>query len=221
MYVASARFQITLLFRNRQDSSFTSRICVAGHGRGRQSRSEKKARKAMQKLGMKPIPGVVKVTIRKSKNVRLPYMCLICVASDQFRGPLRGHRRYRRTSVLFMQIMFVVAKPDVFKSPDSDTYIIFGEAKVEDFGAQAQAQAAQSFAAQAAGAAAPKATASTVDDISGGGADDDDDVDAAGISEHDIELVMKQADATRGKAIRSLRKQDSDIVSAIMELTMS
>lgn len=46
---------------------------VAGHGeasgRSRQSRSEKKSRKAMLKLGMKPIPGVSRVTIKKSKNV--------------------------------------------------------------------------------------------------------------------------------------------------------
>jgi hypothetical protein len=36
---------------------------------GKQSRSEKKSRKAMQKLGMKPVPGVSRVTIKKSKNV--------------------------------------------------------------------------------------------------------------------------------------------------------
>lgn len=38
-------------------------------GRGKQSRSEKKSRKAMQKLGMKPVSGVTRVTIKKSKNV--------------------------------------------------------------------------------------------------------------------------------------------------------
>ena len=27
-------------------------------------------------------------------------------------------------------ILFVIAKPEVFKSPASDTYIVFGEAKV-------------------------------------------------------------------------------------------
>ncbi len=43
-----------------------------------------------------------------------------------------------------MQILFVIQKPDVFKSPASDTYIIFGEAKIEDLSAQAaQAQADQ------------------------------------------------------------------------------
>ncbi len=40
-----------------------------------------------------------------------------------------------------MQILFVIQKPDVFKSPASDTYIIFGEAKIEDLSAQASQQA--------------------------------------------------------------------------------
>jgi nascent polypeptide-associated complex subunit alpha len=37
-----------------------------------------------------------------------------------------------------MQILFVIQKPDVFKAPGTDTYIIFGEAKIEDLSAQAQ-----------------------------------------------------------------------------------
>ena len=36
---------------------------------GKQSRGEKKARKAMAKLGLKAVPNVNRVTIRKSKNV--------------------------------------------------------------------------------------------------------------------------------------------------------
>lgn len=39
----------------------------------------------------------------------------------------------------------MISKPDVFKSPASDTYIIFGEAKIEDLSAQAQSQAAEQF----------------------------------------------------------------------------
>lgn len=35
----------------------------------------------------------------------------------------------------------MIQKPDVFKSPASDTYIIFGEAKIEDLSAQASQQA--------------------------------------------------------------------------------
>ncbi len=51
----------------------TSRFAGEGggdDGKSKQSRSEKKARKAMQKLGMKPVSGVSRVTIKKSKNVR-------------------------------------------------------------------------------------------------------------------------------------------------------
>merc|ERR1711924_328802 len=38
-------------------------------GRSEQSRSEKKSRKATQKLDMKPVPGIVRVTVKKSKNI--------------------------------------------------------------------------------------------------------------------------------------------------------
>lgn len=37
--------------------------------RSRQSRNEKKARKAVLRLGMKPMPEIVKVVIRKAKQV--------------------------------------------------------------------------------------------------------------------------------------------------------
>ncbi|KAG8794431.1 hypothetical protein FRC12_024583 [Ceratobasidium sp. 428] len=37
-------------------------------------------------------------------------------------------------------VFTVVAQPDVFKSPNSDCYIVFGEAKVEDMQALQQAQ---------------------------------------------------------------------------------
>merc|ERR1712086_219645 len=82
---------------------------------GKQNRMEKKSRKAVQKLGMKPVPGIVRVTVKKSKN-----------------------------------ILFVISTPDVHKSPASDTYIVFGEAKIEDLSAQAQASAANQFTGGAA-----------------------------------------------------------------------
>merc|ERR1711918_875 len=40
-----------------------------GSGKGKQSRSEKKSRKAMAKLGMKPVAGIIRVTVKKSKNI--------------------------------------------------------------------------------------------------------------------------------------------------------
>jgi nascent polypeptide-associated complex subunit alpha len=41
---------------------------AAGKG---QSRSEKKSRKAVQRLGMKPFPGIVSVKVKKGKGVCL------------------------------------------------------------------------------------------------------------------------------------------------------
>ena len=110
----------------------------------------------------------------------------------------------------------MVSKPDVFKSPTSETYVIFGEAKIEDLSSQLQAQAAQQFRMQdlskvmakqdaAAAAAAP--------------ADEEEEVDESGIEPRDIDLVMTQASVTRAKAVKALKAHDGDIVSAIMELT--
>lgn len=41
-------------------------------------------------------------------------------------------------------------------------------------------------------------------------------VDATGIEEKDIELVMSQANVSRNKAIKALKKADNDLVNAIM-----
>uniref|UniRef100_A0A0D3ECM5 NAC-A/B domain-containing protein n=1 Tax=Brassica oleracea var. oleracea TaxID=109376 RepID=A0A0D3ECM5_BRAOL len=95
----------------------------------KQSRSEKKSHKAMLKLGMKHVLG----------------------------------------------ILFVISKPDVFKRPESDTYVIFGEAKIEDLSSQLQTQEETLIGAAAAAA------------------QDDEEVDEEGVEPKDIELVMTQA----------------------------
>ncbi|CAN0862820.1 Nascent polypeptide-associated complex subunit alpha-like protein [Linum grandiflorum] len=146
-------------------------------GRSKQSRSEKKSRKAMLKLGMKPMTGVSRVTVKKSKN-----------------------------------ILFVISKPDVFKSPTSDTYIIFGEAKIEDISSQLQSQAAEQFKA-------PDLSHVMSNPETSGMAQDDEEVDETGVEPKDIELVMTQAGVSRPKAVKALKAADGDIVSAIMELT--
>jgi len=97
------------------------------------------------------------------------------------------------------QILFVISKPDVFKSPTSDTYVIFGEAKIEDLSSQLQTQAAEQFKAAV--------------------AQDDEEVDETGVEPKDIELVMTQAGVSRSKAVKALKVADGDIVTAIMDLT--
>ena len=153
---------------------------------GKQNRSEKKARKAIQKLGMKPVEGIHRVTVKKSKN-----------------------------------ILFVIKKPEVFKSVASNTYVIFGEAKIEDLSAQQQAAAAQQFQQT------PEFTQATTQDGSTTENNNDDDdaeedgeVDETGVEGKDIDLVMAQASVSRAKAVKALKNNDNDIVNAIMELTM-
>lgn len=44
----------------------------------------------------------------------------------------------------------------------------------------------------------------------------EEEVDETGTEEKDIELVMSQANVSRGKAIRALKNNENDIVNAIM-----
>jgi len=151
--------------------------------RAKQSRSEKKSRKAVQKLGMKPVAGVMRVTVKKSKN-----------------------------------ILFVISKPDVFKSPASDTYITFGEAKIEDLSAQAQTAAAEQFKSPEVvdtPGLTTKAEKPSIEEV-----DDGAEVDESGVESKDVDLVMSQAGVSRAKAVKALKTNDGDIVNAIMELTM-
>lgn len=139
---------------------------------------------------MKAIPGVERVTLKKSKN-----------------------------------IMFVINKPDVFKSPTTDTYVIFGEAKIEDLAArqaeemrqQARQQGADPRRAQPTPSAVPPPSAGA---SAGAASASDESVDETGVSASDIELVISQAGCTRAQAVAALRNNDNDIVNAIMELTM-
>merc|ERR1712098_174860 len=154
--------------------------------KAKQSRSEKKARKAMSRLGLKPVPGVIRVTIRKAKN-----------------------------------ILFVISRPDVFKSPNSDTYIVFGEAKIEDLSQQAQMAAADKFTKPMGGVGDTAVTMpDTVQEESEPEDGDDDELDTTGLEDKDIELVVQQANVSRRRAVKALKENSNDIVNAIMALTM-
>jgi nascent polypeptide-associated complex subunit alpha len=143
--------------------------------KGKQNRSEKKSRKAIAKLGMTPVPGILRVTVKKSKAV-----------------------------------CFVISNPDVYKSPASDSYVVFGEAKIEDLGAQAQQSAAQQFAA--ASPDAPAVEAPKVEEL-------EEDADETGLEAKDIELVMSQVGCSRGKAVAALKANNGDIVEAVMAMS--
>lgn len=113
-------------------------------------------------------------------------------------------------------ILFVISKPDVFKSPASDTYIIFGEAKIEDLTSQATADAASQFQNPEPAAAASngdKVTTAPTED-----AGDDENVDETGLDKDEIQTIMSQANCSRARAVKALKKH-SNIVDAILELS--
>ncbi|KAJ0263893.1 Nascent polypeptide-associated complex subunit alpha-like protein 1 [Hirschfeldia incana] len=114
-------------------------------------------------------------------------------------------------------IMFVISKPDVFKSPASDTYVIFGEAKIEDLSSQLQSQAAEQFKAPDISNVVSQGESSS--SAAAVVQDDDEEIDEEGVDSKDIELVMTQAGVPRPRAVKALKAADGDIVSAIMELT--
>uniref|UniRef100_A0A7S1TCE8 NAC-A/B domain-containing protein n=1 Tax=Compsopogon caeruleus TaxID=31354 RepID=A0A7S1TCE8_9RHOD len=152
----------------------------AGDGEVKHSRAEKKSRKALQKLGLKLVTGVSRVTVKKSKN-----------------------------------ILFVIAKPEVYKSP-TDTYVIFGEAKIEDLSAMASANAVDRLSVP--DFAMPKREPAETAEAAVEEDEDEGEVDETGLDENDIALVMQQAVVSRAKAVRALKASDGDIVNAIMEL---
>ncbi|KAF2741200.1 NAC-domain-containing protein [Polyplosphaeria fusca] len=154
------------------------------------SRNEKKARKAIAKLGLKHVEGITRVTLRRPKN-----------------------------------ILFVINQPDVYKSPSSNTWIIFGEAKIEDLNSQAQASAAQQLASAEAAAQDHSGhdhdhDHKAVEEKKDEDEDDGEEVDDSGLEAKDIELVMQQASVSRKKAVKALKENDNDIVNSIMALSI-
>ncbi|XP_047178994.1 nascent polypeptide-associated complex subunit alpha-like protein 2 [Vigna umbellata] len=114
-------------------------------------------------------------------------------------------------------ILFFISKPDVFKSPNSETYVIFGEAKIEDLSSQLQTQAAQQFRMPDVGSVTAKQDQDAA--ASAAQPEEEEEVDETDVEPHDIDLVMTQAGVSRSKAVKALKTHNGDIVGAIMELT--
>merc|ERR1712193_267886 len=146
---------------------------------GKQSRAERKTKKAMMKLGLAPVDGINRVVLRKDKT-----------------------------------LLFVVPNPEVFRK--GDTWVVLGEARVEDPNQRAREMAAAKVAENI----QPKTKTEPVQATIAEEEEEETDVPADGVEEKDIELVMQQAACTRAKAISALKSNSNDIVNAIMELTL-
>merc|ERR1712205_212250 len=157
---------------------------VDASGKPKQSRSEKKSRKAMAKLGMKPVPGIIRVTVKKSKNI-----LFVIKEPDVFK-----------------------TSSDNAKAPA--TYVVFGKAEIEDLSAQATSAAAEQFKAPGAGLDVggdePKAVIDDADDDGDEDAGDLDENDIelvvkqAGVSKAKAIKALKQNDNDVVNAIMAL-----------------
>ncbi|KAK2196308.1 bifunctional Nascent polypeptide-associated complex NAC domain/Nascent polypeptide-associated complex subunit alpha-like [Babesia duncani] len=158
-----------------------------GSAKNKQNKNERKARKALSKLGLKHVEEIKKVCIKKGKDV-----------------------------------FFVIRNPDVYKLPNSDTYVVFGEAKVEDLSAESQSEAAQRLS-QLTAALSSKDNAPTSAPMP-----EDQPLDSrppvpamteSQLNPGDIDLVMKQVGCSREVAVQALVANKGDIVESIMQLS--
>ncbi|CAO1629438.1 unnamed protein product [Jaminaea pallidilutea] len=126
--------------------------------------------------------------------------------------------------------LYVVQQPEVYKSSQSDCYIVFGEAKPEDMSAAAQAQAAQAQMAQQE-AQERMLSEQFANSMAQGGEsaqgkkkeaeeeeeeDESEPIDEEGVDAKDIELVMQQVSCSRRKAVKALKESNGDLINAIM-----
>lgn len=143
------------------------------------------------------------------------------------------------TRVTFKQrgnLIYAIDQPDVFRSA-AGTYVVFGEAKVDDMNqriAEAQQQQAQQEAlAKAAGESGEagqedKSQEAITADLEKASLNankieeeeaDDGEVDESGLDAKDIDIIVEQTQVSRSKAVKALRAHDGDMVNAIMELS--
>jgi nascent polypeptide-associated complex subunit alpha len=161
-------------------------------GETKQSRQEKKARKAITKLGLKIVPGVTRVALRKKS------MLLFVNKPEVFKSNSSD------TYVVFGEIK----TEDLSKQASQ-----FQAAKKFE---EAQQHAAVQAASLAATAPEEEAIIEEEEEE-----EEYAEVEAGEVEEKDIDLVIQQACCNRNKAVKALQKNNGDIVNAIMELTIS
>ncbi|KAG8147181.1 hypothetical protein E2320_022814 [Naja naja] len=94
--------------------------------------------------GMMLLEEKTSLTEKRAHNIS-PKGLLLCPQAMSKLGLRQIHGVTRITIRKSKNILFVITKPDVFKSPASDNYIVFGEAKIEDLSQQVHKAAAEKF----------------------------------------------------------------------------
>lgn len=157
--------------------------------RSRQSRNEKKARKAVLRLGMKPMPEIVRVIIHKAKQA-----WFVLSKPDVFKSLSSD------TYVIFGQAENMASQAHTEAAQRfTQGALPFGATDQANVGSGAVMAAAK--AAASANTAKPQA------------------VDMSGINPKDVELIVNQLGCTPAEAAKALRDTNNDLVEAILQIT--
>ena len=161
------------------------------------SKNEKKSKDMLLKLGLKRVPGIIRVAYRKKNNE------IIAIEKPEV---------YRTAGGNYV----------VFGEPQVDDFTQKLAAAQEQ--AQASGIMPTDAAADKSPASIQADMQAAADAIESGDAkveeaDDDAEVDAGDLSAEDIELVMQQANVSKNAAIKALKSHNGDIVNAIMSLS--
>ena len=156
----------------------------------RLNKAEKKARKALVKLGLKPVPNVSRVTMKKSPSILFyigqPEVFKSAAGGGQETYVVYGQcqiddgnqRRQMPTRYPDLPVPSTVPPPSTSKQEEED----------EEMPEMKPAEGEEG--------------------------------NNEGFQEKDIEMVMSQVGVDRKKAIAALKKNGGDIVNTIMDLTM-
>jgi len=105
------------------------------------------------------------------------------------------------------QLTWTFSQPEVFYI--DNVYVIFGEVQSPDAGRNA-VDSLKEVAKEDAPETEAKAAV----------VEDETQVDASGLEENDITMVMQQANVSRARAVQALRDAKGDMVTAVMNLTI-
>ncbi|PWN39758.1 nascent polypeptide-associated complex, alpha subunit [Ceraceosorus guamensis] len=152
------------------------------------SKPERKSRKSLQGIGLKRVPGITRVTMRRPRGH------LYVIATPEV----------YKSSTADVYVVFGEAKSE-------DQSFAAQQAQAQHL-AQQEAQEkmlAESFAASQANSGAGKEKKEEEPESDG-------EIDETDVNAKDIELVMQQVSCSRRKAVKALKASNGDLINAIM-----
>ncbi|WFD34541.1 GAL4 enhancer protein [Malassezia cuniculi] len=162
-----------------------------------QSRAERKSRKSMQGIGLKQIPGIKRVTLRRPRG-----HLFVVSEPDVYKSSVSD------VYVIFGEV----------KSEDTSA-LAQAQAAQQLLANEARENAG---AAPAAAASAPQVNLSDVASSKKKAEEEEDDgepIDETGVDAQDIELVIEQVGCSRRKAVKALKESEGDLINAIMSIS--